>query len=71
MHEHTDIFLTSLAAVLCVAAITTLLFQRLRLPIVLGYLLAGAIIGPHLGLLNVADEATVTTLSELGVILLM
>ncbi|MCB1634015.1 MAG: cation:proton antiporter, partial [Xanthomonadales bacterium] len=71
MHEHTDIFLTSLAAVLCVAAVTTLLFQRLRLPIVLGYLLAGAIIGPHLGLLNVADEGTVTTLSELGVILLM
>lgn len=71
MHEHADLFLTSLAAVLCVAAVTTLLFQRLRLPIVLGYLLAGAIIGPHLGLLTIADEDTVKTLSELGVILLM
>lgn len=71
MHEHADIFLTSLAAVLCVAAVTTLVFQRLRLPIVLGYLLAGAIIGPHLGLLTIADEDTVKTLSELGVILLM
>lgn len=71
MHEHADLFLTSLAAVLCVAAVTTLLFQRLKLPIVLGYLLAGALIGPHLGVLQVADENTVKTLSELGVILLM
>ena len=70
MHEH-GTFLTSLAAVLCVAALTTTLFQRLKLPIVLGYLMAGVIIGPSLGLLNVADADTVTVLSELGVILLM
>jgi len=70
MHDH-GTFLTSLAAVLCVAALTTTLFQRLKLPIVLGYLMAGVIIGPSLGLLNVADADTVTVLSELGVILLL
>ena len=71
MHE-THRFLEALALVLGIAAVTTVLFQRLRQPVVLGYLLAGLIVGPH-----VADPArspirtTVQTLSELGVILLM
>src|SRR4051812_49758724 len=64
-------FLTSLAVVLCVAAITTVLFQRLHQPVVLGYLIAGLIIGPHVPIPLVADADTVETLSELGVILLM
>jgi hypothetical protein len=34
-------FLEALTVVLCVAAVTTLLFQRLRQPVVFGYLLAG------------------------------
>ena len=64
-------FLQNLALVLCVAAVTTVVFQRLRQPVVLGYLLAGMIIGPHIPIPLVADEAMVHTLSELGVILLM
>ncbi|MFO1494988.1 MAG: cation:proton antiporter [Lysobacterales bacterium] len=64
-------FLESLAVVLCVAAATTVLSQRLRLPVVLGYLLAGVLIGPHAPPLLVADPAIISTLSELGVILLM
>jgi len=64
-------FLQTLALVLCVAAITTVLFQRLRQPVVFGYLLAGMIIGPHLPIPLSVDESTVHTLSELGVILLM
>jgi CPA2 family monovalent cation:H+ antiporter-2 len=64
-------FLQNLALVLCVAAVTTVLFQRLRQPVVFGYLLAGLIVGPHLPVPLVADQATVRTLSELGVILLM
>jgi CPA2 family monovalent cation:H+ antiporter-2 len=64
-------FLQALAIVLCVAALTTVLFQRLRQPVVLGYLLAGLIVGPHVPIPLVADRDTVETLSELGVILLM
>ncbi len=64
-------FLTNLALVLCVAAATSLLFQRLRQPVVFGYLLAGMIIGPHIPVPLVADEGLVHTLAELGVILLM
>jgi CPA2 family monovalent cation:H+ antiporter-2 len=63
--------LQNLALVFCVAAVTTVVFHRLRQPVVFGYLLAGMIVGPHLPVPLVADESTVRTLSELGVILLM
>jgi CPA2 family monovalent cation:H+ antiporter-2 len=70
MHD-SHAFLGNLALVLCVAAATTVLFQRLRQPVVFGYLLAGMLIGPHLPVPLTADETTARTLSELGVILLM
>ena len=63
--------LPSLAVILCVAAATTVLFQKLRQPVVLGYLLAGMIVGPHLAVPLVADPAIAQVFSELGVILLM
>lgn len=64
-------FLSALTMVLCVAAVTTVVCQRLRQPVVLGYMIAGLIIGPHLPIPLVADPGIVDTLSELGVILLM
>src|SRR6266567_7893596 len=64
-------FLQNLAVVLCVAAVATVVFQRLHQPVVFGYLLAGLIIGPHISIPLVADPQTVRALSELGVILLM
>ena len=70
MHDAPD-FLRALTIVLCVAAVTTVVFQRLRQPVVLGYIIAGLIVGPHVPIPLVADSATVQTLSELGVILLM
>ncbi|HVH07258.1 MAG TPA: cation:proton antiporter [Myxococcota bacterium] len=64
-------FLETLALVLGTAAVTTVLFQRLRQPVVLGYLLAGVLVGPHVAFPLFADPETIHTLSELGVILLM
>lgn len=64
-------FLGALVVVLGVAAVTTVLFERLKQPVVLGYILAGLIVGPHLPVPLVADRAIVMTLSELGVVLLM
>jgi CPA2 family monovalent cation:H+ antiporter-2 len=55
-----------LALVLCVAALVSVLFQKLRLPVVLGYLLAGVLVAP---LVEGKDE--VGTLAELGVTLLV
>ena len=64
--------LKTLAMVLVTAGITATVFQRLRLPVVFGYMAAGFLVGPHFTLLPVvADEPTVETLAELGVILLM
>jgi CPA2 family monovalent cation:H+ antiporter-2 len=64
-------FVAHLAIILSVAALTTVVFQRLRQPVVLGYLLAGLIVGPHLRVPLFVDEQLAHTLSELGVILLM
>ncbi len=64
-------FLEALTIVLGVAAVVTLLFQRLRQPVVLGYVIAGLLIGPHLPFPLVADREIVQTLSDFGVILLM
>lgn len=64
-------FLQDLALVLCVAALTSVVFQRLRLPAVLGYLVAGVIVGPHLPIPLFASSANVSELAELGVIVLM
>ena len=64
-------FLTTLAVVLSVAALTTVVFQRLRQPVVFGYLFAGMIVGPHVPIPIVADVAIVQTLAETGVILLL
>lgn len=67
----TPSILVDLALVLGVAAVTTVACQRMRLPLVVGYLFAGLIIGPHVPVPLVADQGNVHTLSELGVILLM
>ena len=64
-------FLRALTVVFGVAAVVTIVFQRLRWPVVLGYILAGLIVGPHLPIPLIADPKVVQTLSELGVILLM
>ncbi len=64
-------FLKALTIVLGAAALVTLVFQRLRQPVVLGYVLAGLLIGPHIPVPLVADREIVQTLSDFGVILLM
>jgi CPA2 family monovalent cation:H+ antiporter-2 len=69
--ENAHTFLENLALVLCTAAVTSFVFQRLKQPVVFGYLLAGMIVGPYLPTHLAADERVLRTLSELGVILLM
>src|SRR6185503_9929574 len=64
-------FLQELVIVLGLAAVTTVVFQKLRQPVVLGYLITGLIIGPHVPTGIVADTVLIRTLSELGVIMLM
>lgn len=70
MHS-SAVFLQTLALVLGVAALTTVIFRRLKQPVIFGYLIAGLLVGPKVPLPLAADPAIVQTLSELGVILLM
>ncbi|MDE2157088.1 MAG: cation:proton antiporter [Xanthomonadaceae bacterium] len=64
-------FIRDLAVVMIVAGATTILFQRLRQPVLLGYILAGVLIGPHTPGMVVADPRAIDDISNLGVLLLM
>ncbi len=64
-------FLGDLALALCVAAVVSVIFQALRQPLVVGYLVAGVLVGPYVPFPLVADLDRIHKLSELGVILLM
>ena len=69
---HAISFIQDLAVIMLVAGVVTILFHRFKQPVVLGYIVAGFIIGPHtppFGLIH--DEQTIKTLAELGVIFLM
>lgn len=69
---HNTDFLQDLAIVMIVAGLVTVLFHQLKQPVVLGYIVAGVIIGPHTPPFPlIRDEETIRTLSELGVIFLM
>src|SRR5690606_37765101 len=76
MHEAIPLdlhaFLATLALVLCTAAVTTVVFQRLKQPVIQGYLLAGLLVGPHTSLIPaIAHEEATHIVAELGVILLL
>ncbi|HEV7301087.1 MAG TPA: cation:proton antiporter [Tepidisphaeraceae bacterium] len=60
-----------LAVIMCVAGVVTVLFRKLRQPVVLGYILAGLIVGNHTPIKLIADEANVNTWGNIGVIFLM
>lgn len=69
---HLPPLLIDLAIILGAAGIVSLIFQRIRQPVVLGYVLAGFLIGPHTPpFALVKDVHTIQIWAELGVIFLM
>ncbi|MCP4328961.1 MAG: cation/H(+) antiporter [Alphaproteobacteria bacterium] len=62
--------LTGLAAVALVALLCGLLLTRFRQPAVVGYILAGVVLGPS-GVALVTDREQISILAELGVLLLL
>lgn len=69
---HLPPLIADLALILIAAAITTLIFKRLKQPLVLGYIVAGLLVGQHVSILpNVSDEANIKVWSEIGVIFLL
>lgn len=69
---HLPKLIEDLALILITGAITTLLFKSIKQPLVLGYIIAGLLVGPHLSLTpTVVDTANVKTLADIGVIFLL
>ncbi|MBL0744707.1 cation:proton antiporter [Chryseolinea lacunae] len=69
---HIPHFITDLALILAVAGVTTLFFKKIHQPVVLGYIIAGLLVGPHVSLFpTVMDSEGVRTWSEIGVIFLL
>jgi CPA2 family monovalent cation:H+ antiporter-2 len=68
MHEL--IFLKSLVIILGVAAVVVFALHRVRIPSIVGFLLAGMLLGPY-GLSFIQDLDTIQTFAEIGVILLL
>jgi CPA2 family monovalent cation:H+ antiporter-2 len=69
MHDHgTDI--TALAIVALAALMCGIIMRRLHQPAVLGYIVAGALLGPS-GLELVSNRAGIQLLAELGVLMLL
>ena len=64
--------IADLALILILAGAMTILFKKLKQPLVLGYIVAGFLASPHFGLLpSVVDTANVHTWADIGVIFLL
>ena len=61
-----------LALILVVAGIVTLLFKKLKQPLVLGYVVAGFLVSPHMPYtMSVVDQADIHTWADIGVMFLL
>ena len=68
MHEL--VFLKSLVMILAISAVVIFALGRIKVPSIVGFLLAGMLLGPH-GLNFIKDISTIQTFAEIGVILLL
>ena len=60
-----------LALILIAAGIFTIISKALKQPLILGYIVAGFIVGPHLGLFGISSTESVEQWSEIGIIFLL
>lgn len=68
MHEH---LLPDIGKAILAAAILGLPAYLCRIPLLLAYLVAGVVLGSHLGLGLIDSEQSISTISEIGLVLLM
>src|SRR5687768_11876555 len=70
---HGELILQDLAIIMIVAGLVTVVFHRLRQPVVLGYILAGVIVGPHTPPFQFItnEHHTIESLAEIGIVFLM
>ena len=69
---HISILITDLAIMLITAGLVTILFKKIRQPVVLGYILAGFLLSSYFPIMPaISDVESIGTLSEIGMIFLM
>lgn len=69
---HLPHLITDLGLILGAAAIITIIFKWLKQPLVLGYLIAGFLVGPHFTVFpTVAEVENISVWAEIGVIILL
>lgn len=72
MMTHLPPLIADLSLILVTAGLTTLIFKKIKQPVVLGYILAGFLVGPYNTLIpSVTGGEDVQTWSEIGVIFLL
>ena len=65
-------FIKDLALILMVAGAVTLIFRRLRQPLILGYIVAGFLVSPHMPYtMSVVDKVDIETWADIGVTFLL
>ncbi len=70
--SHLPKLIEDLGLILIAGALTTLLFRRIKQPLVLGYIIAGFLVGPYFHITpTVADRENIETFAEIGVIILL
>src|SRR5215470_6470042 len=67
----TDNLLAAIGVSTIAAASLALLARRVGQPLILGYIVGGALLGSHLGFGLVRDEAAIDLIAEIGLILLL
>jgi monovalent cation:H+ antiporter-2, CPA2 family len=69
---HLPRLISDLTLILGAAAIVTLLFKKLKQPIVLGYIISGLLVGPNFKLIpSVIEIQSIRTWADIGVIFLL
>ncbi len=70
--SHLAPLISDLALILICAGVMTLIFKKLKQPLVLGYIVAGFLCSPHFSFTpSVVDTANIQTWSDIGVIFLL
>ncbi|MEG1562828.1 MAG: cation:proton antiporter [Bacteroides sp.] len=70
--SHLPTLIADLALILLCAGVMTLLFKKLKQPLVLGYVVAGFLTSPHMSFMpSVMDTANIQTWADIGVIFLL
>ena len=60
-----------IVVIVVAALVGGLIAQRLKQPLILGYILAGVLVGPHTGGISISDSHDIELLAEIGVALLL